>query len=102
MEDVFENFRKMCLKNYRLAGLVWWAALKKTEFKLELLANIDMILMVEEEIRGGICNAIHWYAKANNKYTKGYDRNKKSSYVKHWDVNNLYGWAKCCKIKWNS
>ena len=48
LEDVFENFRKMCLKNYRLAGLAWRAALKKTELKLELLTNIDMILMVEE------------------------------------------------------
>ena len=29
-----------------------------------------MLLMVEKGIRGGICHAIHWYAKANNKYMK--------------------------------
>ena len=29
-----------------------------------------MLLMVEKGIRGGICYAIHWYAKANNKYMK--------------------------------
>ena len=27
-----------------------------------------MLLMVEKGIRGGICYAIHRYAKANNKY----------------------------------
>ena len=24
---------------------------------------------------------------------KDYDRNKESSYLKHWDINNLYVWA---------
>ena len=34
--------------------------------------------MVEKGIRAGICNAIYWYAKANNKYMKDYDKNKGS------------------------
>ena len=29
-----------------------------------------MLLMVEKGIRGGICNPIYWYSKANNKYMK--------------------------------
>ena len=41
---------------------------KKTEVKLELLTDIDMLLMVEKEIRLGICHAVHRYQKANNKY----------------------------------
>ena len=41
---------------------------KKTEVKLELLTDIDMLLTVEKEIRLGICHAIHRYKKANNKY----------------------------------
>ena len=56
-------------------GLAWQAAFKKTEVKLELWTDIDMLLMVEKDIRGGICHAIHRYAKANNRYMKDYDEN---------------------------
>ena len=52
-----------------------------------------MFLMVEKCIRGRIYHSIYWYAKANNKYMKEYDKNKELSYLKYWDVNNLYGWA---------
>ena len=45
--------------------------------------------MIERGIRGGICNAIYWYAKVNNKYIKNYDKNKES-YLNYWDVDNLY------------
>ena len=101
MTDVSENFGKMCLKVNHLdlvkflsaSGLAWQAALKKTKWKLESLTDIDMLLMVEKGIRGGICHAIHWYAKANNKYMEDSDKNKESSYLKYQDVNNLYGWA---------
>ena len=99
--DVFENFRNMCIKVYELdpahclslPGLAWQACLKKTNVKLELLTDYDMLLMVEEGIRGGICHSIHRYAKANNKYMKNYDKNKESSYIQYLDANNLYGWA---------
>ena len=62
-------------------GLAWQACLKKTKVELELLTNIDMLLMVEKGIRGGICQAIHRYAKANNKYMKYYDKNIILSYL---------------------
>ena len=79
-------------------GLAWQACLKKTEIKLELLTNVDMLLMVEKGIRGGIYHAIHRYAKANNKYMKNYDKNKESSYIQYLDANNLYGWAMSQKL----
>ena len=60
-------------------GLSWQACFKKTEVKLELLTDTDMLMMVEERIRGGICQATHRYVKANNKYMKNYDKNTKSS-----------------------
>ena len=71
--------------------LVWHVALKD-KIKLDLLTDIGMLLMIERGIRGGIWHAIYWYAETNNKYMIEYDKNKESSYLKYWDVNNLYGW----------
>ena len=58
---VFENYRNICLEIYKLdpvyfvsaPGLSWQACLKNTEVKLELLTDDDMMLMIEERIRGG-------------------------------------------------
>ena len=49
--------------------------------------------MAEKSIRGGICHAIHRFAKANNKYMKSYDNDIKSSYLMYLDANNFYGCA---------
>ena len=105
-----KTFRNTCRKIYELdpakflsaPGLAWQAALKKTKVKLDLLTDIDMLLMVEKGIRGGICHSIYRYAKANNKYMKDYDKNKESSYLQYWDVNNLYGWAMSQKLPVNN
>ena len=106
LADIFENFRQSCLKNYELdpahfvslLGLTWQACLKKTNVELGLLTYYDMLLMVEEGIRRGICHAMQRYAKANNKYMKDYDRKKKSSYIQYLDANNLYGKAMTEKL----
>ena len=99
---MFETFRDTCLKNYNLdpcqfytaPGLSWSAALKMTDVKLELLTDPDMLLMFEKGIRGGICQAIHRYAKANNPYMEDqFDPTKETSYIQYLDANNLYGWA---------
>ena len=57
--------------------------------------------MIEKDIRGGICHAIHRYAKANNKYKKDYDKKREPSYLKYWDVNDLYGWTMTRKLPLN-
>ena len=64
---------------------------KKSKVKLDLLTDIDMLLMVEKGIRGGICHTCHQYVKDNNKYMKDYDKNKEFLHLKYWDVNHLYG-----------
>ena len=61
-----------------------------------------MNLMVEKAIRGGICHSIYQYAKANSKYMKDCDKNKESSYIQYWDVNDLYGLAMQQKLPVNN
>ena len=104
--DVFENFIDKCIDICELdpahflstPGLAWKACLKKTEVKLELLTDNDMLLMFEKGIRCGMCQVSHHYAKANNKYLKNYDKNIESSYIEYLDANNLYGWAMSKKL----
>ena len=102
LSDVFENFREICIKNhnsdpahyYTAPGLAWDAALKVTNVELELLSNIDMLLMVEKGIRGGVSMISNRYGKANNKYMGSrFDDSMPSKYITYLDANNLYGWA---------
>ena len=100
LADVYENFRDICIKNYKLdpahyytaPGLAWDAAFKVTEVKLELLTDIDMLLMVEKGIRGGV--SMISYGEANNKYMgERFDNIQPTKYITYLDANNLYGWA---------
>ena len=102
LTDVFENFRDICIKNYKLdpahyytaPGLAWDAALKLTEVKLELLSDLDMLLMVEKGIRGGISMISNHYEKANKNYMgKSFKEKEPSIYIIYLDANNLFGWA---------
>ena len=106
LANVFGNFRNICLKIYKpdyakffsCPGLAWQAALKKTKVKFDLLTNIEMLLTLEKYIRGGKCHSIYRYTKANSKYMKDYDKNKESSYIQYWDVNNTYSWVMSQKL----
>ena len=82
-------------------GLAWQACLKKTGVNLELLKDIDMLLMVEKVIRGGIFQAIYRYAKASNKYINNYDKSIESSYLMYLDASKFYGWAMSPKLPIN-
>ena len=101
LTDIFEDFRKMAKKTYGLDPLWYYtapglsldAALKFTRVELDQITDPDMYLMIEKNIRGGICMAVTRYAKANNPHLKDYDPNKEKSYFRYWDANNLYGSA---------
>ena len=77
LADVLKNLEKNALKYMDLivldTWLAWQAYLKKTQLKLELLTDINMLLMLEKGIRGGMCQSTH-------KYMKNYDK-KLSHYI---------------------
>ena len=106
LADVFENFRDLCLKIYGLdpvyyftaPGLAWDACLKMTNIQLELINDINILLMFEKGIRGGISIISNRYGEAKNKYMKGYNKNKASKYLMYLDANNLYGCAMSEKL----
>ena len=101
LADIFENFRRSCLKYYKLdacfyftsPGLSWDAMLKMTDIKLEQITDIDMYQFIEKGMRGGISYIANRYGKANNKYMKKYDKMAPSKYIMYLDANNLYGYA---------
>ena len=109
LSDVYEKFRDKCIEIYGLdpshflsaPGLAWQACLKITNVNLELLTDVDMLLMIEAGIRGGMCQSVYRYAKANNKYMKNYDKSIESSYLTYLGANNLYGWAMSQKLPVN-
>ena len=55
-----------------------------------------MLLIIEKIIRGGICQFIYRYTKANNKYMKDQDKNKESSYIQYWE-QTIYMVGQCRK-----
>ena len=91
LADVFEKFIKVSLNKFKinpfycvsLPGYTWECGLKYTGINLQTLQDKDMILLLENNIRGGISSVM------GDRYVKS-DENKKTLYI---DANNLYGWA---------
>ena len=106
LADVFENFRNLSMKIYRIdptwcytsPGLSWESLLKSAGKKLKLLKDPDMVLFFEKGIRGGISMISKRYTKANNPKMKDFDPEKPTKYIIYLDTNNLYGWAMCQKL----
>ena len=100
--DVFvEKFIDTCLEYYGLdpchyfssPGLAWDAMLKMNGVRLRLINDIDMHLLIEKGMRGGISYIAKRYCRANNGFVEGYDEGIEKSFITYWDVNNLYGAA---------
>ena len=88
---VFEKFLKVSVNEFvinplycvSLPGYTWRCGLKYTGINLQTLQDKDMILLLENNIRGRIS------AVMGVRYVKS-DENKKILYK---NANNLYGWA---------
>lgn len=80
------------------------AMLKITGAKLELLTDMDIFLMFERSIRGGVSMAVHPYARADNKFTRlaaGDDSLSESvddTFIAALDENNMYGGCMSAKL----
>ena len=95
--DIFEKFHDDSqalyglepVHYYSLPGLSWDAALKHSEVELELITDIDMYLMVEKGIRGGISMISHRYVKANDlRISDEYDARKPTASLLYLDANS--------------
>jgi hypothetical protein len=102
LSDVFENFRKTSIANYKLdpanfitaASYAWSCMLLKTGIELELITDPKILDIFERSKRGGLTFVgSKRYVKANNKDMIGYDPKTKSTYLMYLDANNLYGWS---------
>ena len=97
--DVFELFRSVCIRVYRLdpayfysaPNLSWDAMLVTIDVELGLLSDVDMLFFCEKAIRGGLngVGALRHF-RANNKYPQNFDWNEKSFFDAFFDVSSLY------------
>ena len=91
LADVFENFVESSTREYKinplytysLPGYTWKAGLKVTNIKLDYIKCKELLLLLENNIRGGISNVV------GDRFVES-NENKQILYI---DANNLYGWA---------
>ena len=89
LADVFEKFIEVSTEEYKinplycvsLPGYNYQCALKYTDIKLQTLQDKVLILLIENNIRGGISSVM------GDRYVKS-DENNKISYI---EATNLYG-----------
>ena len=89
MADDFEKFVKVTTEEYKinplycvsLPGYTYQCALKYTDIKLQTLQDKDLILLKENNIRGGISSVM------GDRYVKSEENNK----IVYADATNLYG-----------
>ena len=91
LADVFENFVEKAtfkysinpLYSYSLPGYTWKAGLKITKIKLDSIKDKELLLLLENNIRGGNSSVM------GPRYNES-DETTKRLYI---DANNLFGWA---------
>lgn len=99
LADIFEGLRAKCLDfetgygldpvHYVTAPSLSWAAmllsLTKRGIRVENMTDPDMVAMVRNNIRGGMCQVMN--PPCDN------ELDKPDVHFVAWDVTNLYGWS---------
>lgn len=107
LESVFEQFRASCMSkdahgldpcHYLTAPALSWSSMLlmnlKAGIEIENMTDYDMLLMAEKGIRGGMCQVMNPYAKANfGDQTDEEGMPTPQTRILYLDANNLYGWA---------
>jgi len=99
LADCMENFHRVSTQEYgidpahcwTLAGYTSQCCLKMTTLELQLITDLNIYLMFKNAIRGGVSTVSNRCSKANNIFD--YDPLQPISYIKSWDVVNLYGYC---------
>ena len=103
LTDVFENYR---CNHYGTFGLdpAWFIGIpslayatcfKYTGARVERLPDIDMYLMVEKGIRGGLCQTYRESVVANDERFEAYEPSKPPCVLEYYDANNHYPCQLC-------
>ena len=69
--------------SYSLPGYTWKAGLKFTNIKLDFIKDKQLLLLLENNIRGGISSVMG----------PRYIESNETTNLLYIDANNLYGWA---------
>ena len=101
LTDICAWYKQESLKTYGLdpfwfvtsPSMAWNAMLKISGVELELLTDVDMHNFFKKGLRGGLAYIGNKYAKANNPQIPEYDAKKPTTYIKYFDLNNLYGYC---------
>ena len=101
LADVVQNFRKLCMKVYKLVPAQYYTApglffddlFKYTGHRQELLTDINIHMKFESMVHGGYSGISKRFAQVNNKYMKDYDPEKEDVFIIPIGANNLCGEA---------
>lgn len=98
LADVMENFRDLCMSTYNLDPVYYYTApwftfdamLRHTGVSLDLLTEYDMLIFLEQGVRGELVQASERYCRANNPKTPGFDAEKPTSWIVYQDCKYSY------------
>lgn len=105
LASIFERFRSICMAptgygldpaHFLTAPSLAWSAMLLTNkanqgLRIENMTDPDMVFMVEDGVRGGMCQVMRNYSRANVIEMPDADVEAPEKQIIYIDANNLYG-----------